>query len=76
MFDNAPILTIDPNNIVAMNSVNGILKMRKRYNGTIIVLIEDFDMCISKAKEIENIQLDDEREEKEKIIIRMLYFSY
>lgn len=62
MFDNAPILTIDPNNI--MNSVNGILKMRKRYDGTMIVLIEDFDMYFKSREEIENIELDLEQKKK------------
>lgn len=56
MFDNAPILTIDPNNI--MNSINGILKMRKKYDGTLVVLIEDFDMYFKNREELENIDLD------------------
>lgn len=55
MFGNAPILTIDPNNI--MNSVNGILKMRKKYDGTIVVLIEDFDMYFKSREEIENVEI-------------------
>lgn len=55
MFDNAPILTIDPNNI--MNSINGILKMRKKYDGTLIVLIEDFDMYFKSREELENIEI-------------------
>ena len=55
MFDNAPILTIDPNNI--MNSINGILKMRKKYDGTLIVLIEDFDMYFKSREELENIEM-------------------
>lgn len=55
MFGNSPILTIDPNNI--MNSVNGILKMRKKYDGTIIVLIEDFDMYFKSREEIENVEI-------------------
>lgn len=62
MFENAPILTIDPNNI--MNSINGILKMRKRYNGVMIVLIEDFDMYFKSREEIENVQLDIEQKKK------------
>lgn len=55
MFGNAPILTIDPNNI--MNSVNGILKMRKKYDGIIIVLIEDFDMYFKSREELENVEM-------------------
>lgn len=55
MFGNAPILTIDPNNI--MNSVNGIMKMRKKYDGTIVVLIEDFDMYFKSREEVENIEI-------------------
>lgn len=62
MFDNAPILTIDPNNI--MNSVNGILKMRKKYTGTIIVLIEDFDMYFKSREEVDGIQLDNEQKKR------------
>lgn len=56
MFENAPILTIDPNNI--MSSINGILKMRRKYDGTLIVLIEDFDMFFKSREELENIELD------------------
>lgn len=64
MFNNAPILTIDPNNI--MNSVNGILKMRKKYEGTIIVLIEDFDMYFKSREEIENIEIGlDQKKQKD-----------
>lgn len=55
MFDKAPILTIDPNNI--MNSIKGILKMRKKYDGTLIVLIEDFDMYFKSREELENIEM-------------------
>lgn len=55
-FSNAPILTIDPQNI--MNSINVILKMRKKYDGTIIVLIEDFDMFFKSREEIEGMELD------------------
>jgi ATP-dependent 26S proteasome regulatory subunit len=56
MFGNAPILTIDPANI--MNSINKILKMRKKYDGTIIVLIEDFDMFFKSREETEGVELD------------------
>lgn len=64
MFSNAPILTIDPNNI--MNSVNGILKMRKKYDGTIVVLIEDFDMYFKSREEIENIEIGlDQKKQKD-----------
>ena len=62
MFNNAPILTIDPNNI--MNSVNGILKMRKKYDGTIIVLIEDFDMYFKSREEVENIEIGFEQKKQ------------
>ena len=62
MFDNAPILTIDANNI--MHSVNGILKMRKRYDGTIIVLIEDFDMYFKSREELENIDIGIEQKKQ------------
>lgn len=64
MFNNAPILTIDPNNI--MNSVNGILKMRKKYDGTIVVLIEDFDMYFKSREEIENVEIGlDQKKQKD-----------
>ena len=62
MFNNAPILTIDTNNI--MNSVNGILKMRKKYDGTIIVLIEDFDMYFKSREEVENIEIGFEQKKQ------------
>ena len=62
MFDNAPILTIDANNI--MNSINGILKMRKKYDGTIIVLIEDFDMYFKSREEVENIEVGFEQKKQ------------
>lgn len=62
MFDNAPILTIDPNNI--MNSINGILKMRKKYDGTLIVLIEDFDMYFKSREELENIEIGIEQKKQ------------
>lgn len=62
MFENAPILTIDPSNI--MNSVNSILKMRRKYNGTIIVLIEDFDMYFKSREELANIELDLEQKKR------------
>lgn len=64
MFSNAPILTIDPNNI--MNSVNGIVKMRKKYDGTIVVLIEDFDMYFKSREEIENVEIGlDQKKQKD-----------
>lgn len=62
MFNNAPILTIDPNNI--MNSINGIFKMRKKYDGTIIVLIEDFDMYFKSREEVENIEIGFEQKKQ------------
>jgi len=62
MFDNAPILTIDPNNI--MVSVKGIFRMRKKYNGTIIVLIEDFDLYFKSREELANIELNYEQKQQ------------
>lgn len=56
MFGNAPILSIDSDNI--MKSVNSILKMRRKYDGTLIVLIEDFDMYFKSREEVENFELD------------------
>lgn len=46
MFNRAPILVMDINNI--MQSIRSIIKMRERYEGTIIVLIEDIDMYFPK----------------------------
>ena len=65
MFYNAPILTIDPNNI--MNSINGILKMRKKYDGTIIVLIEDFDMYFKNRENTENNKVDTEQAKQQNL---------
>lgn len=62
MFDNAPILTIDPNNI--MVSVKGIFRMRKKYSGTIIVLIEDFDLYFKSREELANIELNYEQKQQ------------
>lgn len=49
MFDNAPILTIDPDNTIG--SIKDIIRMRQKYNRTIIVLIEDFDMFFKRRNE-------------------------
>ncbi|HHX71283.1 MAG TPA: AAA family ATPase [Gallicola sp.] len=62
MFNNAPILTIEPSNI--MNSISGIFRMRKKYNGTIIVLIEDFDLYFKSREELENMELDYEQRKR------------
>lgn len=56
MFDNAIILSINPENI--MNSINWILNTRKKTDETIIVLIEDFDMYFKSREEIENVEMD------------------
>lgn len=65
MFNNAPILTIDPNNI--MQSINGIMRMRKRYDGIMIVLIEDFDMFFKSREEIENVTMNIEQKKQKDI---------
>lgn len=62
MFDNAPILTIDPSNI--MNSISGIFSMRKKYVGTIIVLIEDFDMYFKSREDSEDVELNAEQKKQ------------
>lgn len=62
MFQNAPILTIDPNNI--MNSINSIFKMRRKYNGTIIILIEDFDMYFKTREELEHVEVGIEQKKQ------------
>ncbi|MDD3122071.1 MAG: AAA family ATPase [Candidatus Izemoplasmatales bacterium] len=41
-FNNAPIFTINQNNI--LSSIDSILKIRKELSGVIIVILEDFDM--------------------------------
>lgn len=66
MFDNAPILTIDPDNV--MSSIRDIIRMRKKYNRTICVLIEDFDMFFYKRPDEEPQQNtnDDDDEKKKK----------
>ncbi|WP_207706034.1 ATP-binding protein [Clostridium sp. HBUAS56010] len=64
MFDNAPILTVNPDSI--MKSVNSIIKMRKKYCGTIVVLIEDFDMYFKSREELEGIELAvDQKKQKD-----------
>lgn len=52
MFGNAPILIVDQGNIMA--SVSNIIRMRKRTSGTLIVLIEDFDMFFKNRNEDED----------------------
>lgn len=49
MFENAPIFTIDSKN--PMNSIGELIRKRKQTNGTIIVLLEDFDMYFTSRKE-------------------------
>lgn len=41
----APVLTVSPKNIIA--SISSIVRKRDRISGTIIVLMEDFDMFLS-----------------------------
>lgn len=65
MFNNAPILTIDTSNI--MNSINGILKMRNKYDGIIIVLIEDFDMYLKNREDTENDNVDAEQKKQQNL---------
>ena len=62
MFGNAPIMTVDANNI--MNSIDGITKFRQSINGTMIVLIEDFDMFFKSREEVENLELDIEKKKQ------------
>ena len=61
MFNNAPIINVNQNNV--MKSIDLIIGTRKRIEGKMIVLIEDFDMCFvdrnesnseNKGKIIEN----------------------
>lgn len=56
MFDNAPIFTLDASNV--MKSIKDITEQRKRYDRTIIVLIEDFDMFFKSREELENMEED------------------
>lgn len=63
MFNNAPIFTIDTKN--PMNSIGELIRKRKRTNGIMIVLLEDFDMYFenreqgdvdkSRSMEVQNI---------------------
>ena len=74
MFDNAPIFTIDTNDI--MRSIGELLKMRKKHSGVIIVLIEDFDMYFKSREELANIELDinqkSKKDENQNAIFQLL----
>ena len=62
MFGNAPIMVLDPDNI--MKSIGGIVRMRNRYVGTLIILIEDFDMYFKSREELAGQQLDIEQKKR------------
>lgn len=62
MFNNAPIVTIDPNNV--LYSISYITQLRDEIEGTIVVLIEDFDMFFKSREELENVELDIEKKKK------------
>ena len=59
MFDNAPILIINPSDV--MVSIRRISDTRRSYNGTIIVLIEDFDMFFKKREEADTTNKTDKK---------------
>lgn len=63
MFNRAPILVMDINNI--MQSIRSIIKMRERYRGTIIVLIEDIDMYFPKQVDRIDNEQDNPDQNKE-----------
>ena len=63
MFNRAPILVMDVNNI--MQSIRSIIKMRERYKGTIIVLIEDIDMYFPKQVDRIDNEQDNPDQNKE-----------
>ena len=63
MFDNAPVLIIDPSNM--MDSIRSIIKMRKKSDGTLIVLIEDFDMFFKSREHVNNDDESDDGSEVE-----------
>lgn len=63
MFNRAPILVMDINNI--MQSIRSIIKMRERYKGTIIVLIEDIDMYFPKQVDRIDNEQDNPDQNKE-----------
>lgn len=56
MFGNAPIVTVDADNII--ESISSITRLRNQIDGTIIVLIEDFDMFFKSREELEDIEMD------------------
>lgn len=62
MFNNAPIVTIDANNVI--DSISSITRLRDQIDGTIVVLIEDFDMFFKSREELENIELDVEKKKQ------------
>lgn len=63
MFNRVPILVMDINNI--MQSIRSIIKMRERYKGTIIVLIEDIDMYFPKQVDRIDNEQDNPDQNKE-----------
>ena len=78
MFHNAPILTLEISNI--MKSIKEILEMRKRYDRTLIVLIEDFDMYFKSREEIEgefeNIEIKKQKDFNQNAIFQLLDGMY
>ena len=70
MFENAPILIINFEDMVG--SVDKILKMRRRYSGVIVVLIEDFDMCF-KSREEEDDSPRSSTEQKERFSQNLIF---
>lgn len=60
MFGNAPILVLDQTNV--MRSISEIYRFRRKRAGTIIVLLEDFDMYFQQPNAMEPIH-DNENNE-------------
>lgn len=60
MFKNAPILTLDLTK--PMNSVDEIIKFRNKYDGVMIVLLEDFDMFFKDRESIEKMNNDEKKQ--------------
>jgi len=71
MFGCAPIMTLDQQDI--MSSISRIIQVRKRYDGLIIVLIEDFDMFFTTREE--NSQTTDNDEDQKRDINQNTVFQ-
>lgn len=70
MFNNAPIVAIDQNDV--MNSIVKVIEMRRKHEGVIVVLIEDFDMYFKKREDIQTEELTKQNQENQNAIFQLL----